>query len=98
MRTAAPCSAATFLRTACPLVSVNATFALLQVYGVRRKVPMDDRVAVSVEVKSFLADGRGREYKRPEWGVEGLTHLPLACSRLAVLTLLGAEAHGEVVA
>ena len=80
------------------LIPVNATFALLKVNGVRRKVPVDDRVTVCVEVQSLLADGRGREYEGPEWGVESLTHLPLAGPRLSVLAFLRAESHGEVVA
>ena len=78
------------------LVAVNAAFALLEVYGIRRQVPVHNRVAVGVEVQAFLADGSGRKDKGPEGRVEGLAHLSFAGSRLAVVAFLSAEAHGEV--
>ena len=37
-----------------PLIAVHAPLALLQVNRVARQVPMDDRVAVVVEVETFL--------------------------------------------
>ena len=80
-----------------PLVPVDAAFALLELDCVRRQVPVHDGVAVGVVVQPLMADGREREDEAPEGGVEGLAHLPLARTRPAVVTLLGAEPHGEVV-
>jgi hypothetical protein len=44
---------------------------LLEVDGVGGEVPVNDGVAVEVEVEAFLADGGGGEDERPEGGVEG---------------------------
>ena len=38
------------------LVAVDTPFALLEVDGVRREVPVDDRVAVGVEVEALFSD------------------------------------------
>ena len=46
------------------LVAVNAPLALLQVNGIAGKVPVDDSVAVGVEVEALLADGRRGEEKQ----------------------------------
>ena len=80
------------------LVAVHPAFALLEVDGVRWQVPVHDRMAVGVEVQPLLANRRGREDEGPEWGVERLSHLSLARARRAVVALLRAETHGEVVA
>jgi hypothetical protein len=46
------------------LVTVHAAFALLQVHGVRGQIPVDDRVAVRVEVQPFLPDGADPIFRR----------------------------------
>ena len=51
------------------LVAVDAAFTLLEVHGVRRQIPVHDRVAVGVEVQAFLADGSGRKDAGPEGGI-----------------------------
>ena len=53
-----------------PLVTIHAALALLEIYRIGGKVPVDHRMAPPVEVDSLLADGGGRENERPEWRVE----------------------------
>ena len=53
------------------LVAIHATLALLEVDGVAREIPVDDRVAPPVEVDPLLSDGGGRQHERPERRVEG---------------------------
>ncbi len=55
-----------------PLEAVDATFALLEINRVSRKVPMHHGVAVEMEVESFLPHRRRGEDKRPEWRVESM--------------------------
>src|SRR4051794_9170594 len=57
------------------LVAVNSTFALLEVDRVVRQVPVDDDVAVGVEVESLLPDRGADEDERPIRGVEPLAQL-----------------------
>ena len=53
-----------------PLVTIHAALALLEIYRIGGKVPMDHRMTPPMEVDSLLADGGGRENERPEWRVE----------------------------
>ena len=46
--------------------AVDAAFTLFQVDRIGRQVPMNDGVAVEVEVESFLADRCSREDEGPE--------------------------------
>ena len=56
-------------------VTVHASFPLFEVDRVRWEVPMDDCVAVEVEIETLLADrGRG-EHERPERRVERRPHI-----------------------
>src|SRR6516164_7576842 len=55
-------------------VAMNAPFALLQIHRVTRKIPVNDSMAVGMEIQTFLADGSGCEHERPEGRVEGGTH------------------------
>ena len=83
-----------------PLVAVDAALALLEVDRVGGQVPVDDGVAVGVEVETLLPDRGGRQDERPERRVEGGAHLlgagtpPLAGSARLVGLLL-AEAKRE---
>jgi hypothetical protein len=47
-------------------VAVDSALTLFEVNGVRWQIPVDDRVAVLVEVEAFLTDRCGREDERPE--------------------------------
>jgi hypothetical protein len=53
------------------LVAVNTAFTLLQIDRIGRKVPVDDGVAILMEVEAFLADRCRRQNERPERRVEG---------------------------
>ncbi len=66
---------------------MDPALALLHVHRVARQVPVDDRVAVGVEVQPFLADGRRGEDERPERRVEGRTDLVLAGDGAANVSL-----------
>ena len=39
------------------LIAVDPAFSLLKVNWIRREIPVDDGVAVVMEVEAFLADG-----------------------------------------
>src|SRR5271167_4399674 len=56
------------------LIAMNASFALLQVHGVAWQIPMNNRMAVGMEIQPFLADGSCRKDERPERRVEGGAH------------------------
>ena len=78
-------------------VAVDPALTLFEVHGVRWQVPVDDRVAVLVEIEAFLADRCGREYERPEGRVKGLAYL-LGTSCAARIALLCLEPQGEASA
>jgi len=53
-------------------VTVDAPFALFKIDRVRWEVPVDDGVAVGVEVEPFLAYRSRSEHEWPEGRVEGV--------------------------
>ena len=61
------------------LVPVHPPLALLHVHRVGRQVPVDDRVAVVVEVQPLLADRGSRQHERPERGVERISDVVSGC-------------------
>src|SRR5688500_5551885 len=74
---------------------MDSALALFEVDGVRGEVPMDDGVAVVVEVEALLADRGGREDEGTEGGGEGFADLIGARGGAVVVALVG-EASGEL--
>jgi hypothetical protein len=68
-----------------PLEAVHAALALLQIDGVRRQVPVHDRVAVVVKVEPLLPHGRRRYDEGPKRRVEGLAHRVSARRHVAIV-------------
>jgi hypothetical protein len=58
-------------------VAVYPTFSLLEVDGVRRRVPVDDGMAPPVEIDSVLTHAGGCQDKWPERTAEGASDLGL---------------------
>lgn len=53
---------------------MDATFALLEIYRVAGKIPVDEPVTPRMEVEALLTDGRARHDEGPERTVEGCPH------------------------
>ena len=47
-------------------IAVNSPLSLLKVDGIWRQVPVDDCMAIPVEIKPFLTDGGRHQYERPK--------------------------------
>ena len=81
------------------LVAVDPSLALLEVDRIVREIPVDDDVAVGVEVEPFLPDRRADQDERPIRRVEPLAQLRGSRGGLAVgpftAAFLVAKAHGE---
>lgn len=56
------------------LVSMDATFALLEFNRRPRQVPVDDRMAPGMKIQALLPDSRGCEDERPERRIECSPH------------------------
>ncbi len=67
------------------LIAVDPAFSLLKVNWIRREIPVDDRVAVVMEVEAFLADGCSREGEGPERRVESFAYLTCVSNNLAIV-------------
>ena len=73
---------------------MDASFALFQIHRITRKIPVNDRMAVGMEIQAFLADGSSRQNEWPEWRIEGGTHRFFAKLRFfSLATALIAIAH-----
>ena len=77
---------------------MDAAFALLQIDGIRRQIPVHDGVAPSVEVESFLTDRRRSENERAKRRVEGGAHYVDTGKGLVAVVLELAEAQREPAA
>ena len=84
------------------LEAVHAPLPLLQINRVVRQVPVDDGMAVEVEVEALLTDRSAREHEWPERRIECFADAVNALDRLLVLTATCAKpqcktaAHWEV--
>ena len=61
------------------LVAMDSAFSLLEVDRVCGEVPVNDGMAVQVEIESFLANGCCGEDEGPKWRVEGCADKAAAC-------------------
>ena len=81
------------------LIAVDPSFALLKVNRIGGEIPVDDDVAVGVEVEAFLPDRRADQDEWPIRGVEPLAQLRGSRGGLAVgaftAAFLVAKAHSE---
>ena len=68
------------------MVAVHPAFPLFEVYGIRRQVPMYNRVAVPVKIQAFLSHRGSCQNERPERRVERATHGVDMVSGLRIVT------------
>src|SRR5690606_36663983 len=79
------------------LITMYTAFALFEVYGIGRQIPVHDGMTKKVKVESFLAHGRGGQYKRSKGRIERVPDQHRA-HPFAVVGSLLTEAQGEVPA
>lgn len=78
-------------------VTVDAAFALLHVDRITRQVPVDDAVAIWMEIQPFLPDGCRRQNERLEGGVKCCPHKTGPVYAGLILALLR-QSHGKSAA
>src|SRR5689334_5579029 len=78
-----------------PFVSVHSAFALLQIHWIGWQVPVNDGVAIMVEIQPFLANGGSCQNERPKGRVKSRSDQVLSIDFLVFCFNVFTEARRE---